>query len=48
MCDREQIFVLMDVLTKIMDEAGTIGRQDAAAIVAVLRLHASRVDAMKR
>ena len=41
-CDREQIFVSMDVLTKIMDEAGTIGRQDAAAIAPVLRLLASR------
>jgi hypothetical protein len=37
----------MDLLTKIMDEAETVGTQDAAAVVAVLRLLASRVDVTK-
>ena len=48
MCDLQQIFVLMDVLTKVMDETETVGAQDVAAIVAVLRLLASRIENMNR
>jgi hypothetical protein len=47
-CDLQQIFVLMDVLTKVMDETETVGAQDVAAVVAVLRLLASRIDSMNR